>query len=120
MDFISLPELLLALGAVAAVFVAIIGLMLLVATELTEEGGWFLPGVLIPLGLLLVGLFLPAAPRLGVQILAGSVALFIPWWLAFRHGSDCFRAVLGGTVLLIGGGGVLAGLLAVHFTHFAR
>ena len=45
MDFITVPELFLSLGAVIAVFVAIVGLMILVATELTEEGRWFFPGV---------------------------------------------------------------------------
>jgi hypothetical protein len=120
MDFISVPELFLALGAVAAVFVAVIGLMVLVATELTEEGGWFLPGVLLPLGLLAVGLFLPPPFRLGSQLFAGSIAVFVPWWLALRKGPDCFRAVLGGSALLLGGGAVVAALLAVHFAHFAR
>jgi hypothetical protein len=120
MDFITVPELFLSLGAVAAVFVAVAGLMILIATELTEEGRWFLPGVVVPLLLLGAGLFLPGWPRVLCQVAAGLVALGVPGWLAWKRPGDCLQPVLTGAGLLIGGGLVLSGLLMIHFTHFAR
>jgi len=120
MDFITVPELFLSLGAVIAVFVAIVGLMILVATELTEEGRWFLPGVVIPLILLTIALFVPGWPRVLCQIAAGVVALAVPGWLAWRRPADCLRSVMTGGGLLVGGGALLTFLLMVHFAHFAR
>ncbi len=120
MDFISWPELFLSLGAVAAVFVAIIGLMILVATELTEEGGWFFPGVVVPLLLVVAGLFFPGWLRGALQIIAAVIALGVPWWLAWKRKQDCLRGVVTGNVLLLSGGITLALLLGVHFAHFAR
>jgi len=120
MDFITVPELFLSLGAVIAVFVAIVGLMILVATELTEEGRWFFPGVVIPLILLGIALFIPGWPRVLCQIVAGAVALGVPGLLAWKRPGDCLRTVLTGGGLLVSGGALLTGLLMVHFAHFAR
>lgn len=120
MDFITVPELFLSLGAVASVFVAVAGLMILIATELTEEGRWFFPGVVVPLVLLTAGLFFPGWPRLLCQCGAGLVALGVPGCMAWRRPGDCLRAVATGTGLLMGGGAALSGLLWIHFAHFAR
>jgi hypothetical protein len=120
MDFITVPELFLSLGAVASVFVAVAGLMILIATELTEDGRWFFCGVVVPLLLLGAGLFFPGWPRLVCQVGAGLVALGVPGWLAWRRPGDCLQPVMTGAGLLMGGGLALSGLLMIHFTHFAR
>jgi hypothetical protein len=120
MDFITLPELFLSLGAVIAVFIAIAGLMILVATELTEDGPWFLVGAGGPLLLLGIGVFLHGWPQWLCQLLAAAAALSVPGYLAWKRPADCFRTVATGIALLGGGSATLAGLLMIHFAHFAR
>lgn len=120
MDFITVPELFLSLGAVAAVFLAVVGLMILVATELTEEGIWSVPGVMVPLLLLGIGLFVPGVGRVVCQVAAGVFALGVPGWLAWKRPGDCFKPVALGASLFLVGGAAVAGLLSIHFVHFAR
>ena len=120
MDFITVPELFLSLGAVVAVFVAIAGLMVLVATELTEEGIWFLPGGVVPIVLLVIAVFLSGWLQQTIQALAVVIALGVPGFLAWKRPADCLKTVLTGIGLLTGGGATLAGLLSIHYSHFAR
>ena len=120
MDFISFPELFLALGAVIAVFTTIIGLMILVATELTEEGRWFLLGFVVPLGLVLLGLVSGGGFGAFLMVTALLLAIGVPWVLAVQRREDCFRTVLAGNLLFVVGGLLLVGLLSLHFTHFVR
>lgn len=120
MDFISWPELGMSLVALVAVFVAVTGLMMVVATELTEEGRWFLPGTIVP-GLLLVSmLFLPRIWGLTLGGLAAGLALAVPWFLVAQRRAECLRPVLAGQLMALIGGGIVAGLIRIHYLYFVQ
>lgn len=120
MDFISWPELGLSFVAMVAVFLAVTGLMMVVATELTEEGRWFLMGTVLPAMLLVSTLFLPGGWKWAVAGLALFAALVVPWFLVWQRREECFRPILAGQLLLVVGGGVVAGLIRVHYLYFVQ
>lgn len=120
MDFISWPELGLSFVALAAVFVAVTGLMMVVATELTEEGRWFVPGTVVPALLFVTLLFLPKVWALVVGGLAAGLALAVPWFLVAQRRAECFRPVLAGQLMVLIGGGIVAGLIRIHYLYFVQ
>ena len=120
-DFISLPELGLGILAVLAVFVGLSGFMLVVATELAEEGSWFWAGAGGPVALLIISYFLRNTPiYLPLNILAILAIIGVPIFLAIRRPRDSKRTVVTGLSLFLGGGLVVAMALSIHYTHFVR
>jgi hypothetical protein len=120
MDFISWPELGMSAVAVAAVFVAVTGLMMVVATELTEEGSWFAGGTILPAVLLVAAVFLHGAWMLAMTGLASVIALSVPWFLAGQRRAECLRPILAGQLMLLLGGGIVAGLIRIHYLYFVQ
>jgi hypothetical protein len=120
MDFISWPELGMSFVAVVAVFIAVTGLMMIVATELTEEGRWFSMGPVLPGFLLLVALFLTRPWSWAVMGIGLAIALFVPWVLVRQRKEECLRPIVTGQLMLLLGGGVVAVLIRIHYLHFVE
>ncbi|MEO0446910.1 MAG: hypothetical protein AAF191_12625 [Verrucomicrobiota bacterium] len=118
MDFISWPELFLSLCAVVAVFLGVIGLMVTIVTELTEDGPWFLYGGVLPGLLFLVGLFLSGTAKAVVLGVGALILIAIPWTLVLRRREECLRSIGIGQALFFFGALSVAGLLHLHSQHF--
>lgn len=106
--------------AVVAVFIAVSGLMMLVATELTEEGRWFGWGTVLPAILLGAALILPGSWDWIVGGVALLIALAVPWLLVWQRKDECLRPVLAGQLMLVLGGGVVAALIRIHYLYFVQ
>lgn len=106
--------------AVVAVFFAVTGLMMVVATELTEEGRWFVGGTIAPALLLIAAIFLRGSWGLIMVGLALGVAISVPWFLVGQRRAECLRPILAGQLMLLLGGGIVAGLIRIHYLYFVR
>ena len=110
----------MSLVAVVAVFIAVTGLMMVVATELTEEGRWFTTGTVLPGIFLIAAAFIPRPWSLGLLSLGLLMALSVPWFLAGQRKEECFRPILTWQLMLLAGSGVVAALIRIHYLNFVE
>tara|TARA_R110002096_G_scaffold215310_9_gene403102 strand:- start:9982 stop:10344 length:363 start_codon:yes stop_codon:yes gene_type:complete len=120
MDFITWPELLLSIVAVLSVFLGLSGAMLMVATQLAEDGPWFRVGVLTPLGIGIVGFLIGGAAQLLFVGIALAVAIASPVRLAMLRRVDCLPAIATGLGLFLVGGVGVVSTVSAHYTYFVR
>lgn len=120
MDFITWPELLIAIVAVGSVFIGLSGLMIMVATQLAEDGPWFKVGVLAPIAVGVVGFLIGGSALVVCLLVALVIAIASPIRLAILRKVDCLPAVVTGlSLFLVGGLGVFS-TVSAHYTHFVR
>ncbi len=120
MDFITWPELFLSIIAVLSVFIGLSGLMLMIATQLAEDGLWFPIGVLAPLGIAFTGMLVGGVVAGVMACIALLLALGSPIKLAIDRRIDCLPAIAAGLGLLAIGGIGVGTTVAAHFNHFVR
>ncbi len=120
MDFITWPELFLSVIAVISVFVGLSGVMLVVATQLAEEGPWFPLGVLVPIAFAFLGFLIGGAGLVALAVVAGLVALASPVKLAVDRRIDCLPAIATGLGLCAIGAIGVGTAVYMHFAHFVR
>ncbi|MEM1295487.1 MAG: hypothetical protein AAGH89_08975 [Verrucomicrobiota bacterium] len=120
MDFITWTELLISIIAVCSVFIGLSGAMLMVATQLAEDGPWFKIGVLAPLGIAVLGFLIGGAVQMVFVLVALVVAIASPVRLAIIRRVDCLPAIATGlTLFLVGGIGVFS-TVSAYYSHFVR